>query len=160
MPATNAPGLESVIGPAVAGLLKGSKHLMKTSVPGLAAAGIAHVASQGARTCYLTIVTDRQIHTLSNQTENDFGLKTAQKGHTNVGRALAAAGDGVIRHIDSSSVPAGVPRPALDSGLAVAPQASAPSMADRLRELAALHQEGVLSDDEFASAKATLLGGL
>src|SRR4051794_32364968 len=39
---TSAGGssLESAISPAVASLLKGTKHLMKTSAPGLAAAGI------------------------------------------------------------------------------------------------------------------------
>ena len=31
---------------------------------------------------------------------------------------------------------------------------------DRLRELAMLHQEGILSDDEFASAKAKMINGL
>ncbi|WP_425574137.1 SHOCT domain-containing protein [Nocardioides bigeumensis] len=39
-------------------------------------------------------------------------------------------------------------------------QTSAPTLADRLRELATLHQEGILSDEEFASAKAKLLSGL
>jgi hypothetical protein len=42
------------------------------------------------------------------------------------------------------------------------PQAAAPaagpSMADQLEQIAALHQQGVLSDDEFAAAKAKLLG--
>ena len=34
--------------------------------------------------------------------------------------------------------------------------ASSPSMADQVNQLAALHQQGVLTDDEFASAKAKL----
>jgi outer membrane murein-binding lipoprotein Lpp len=33
-----------------------------------------------------------------------------------------------------------------------------PSMADQLQQIATLHQQGVLSDDEFAAAKAKLLG--
>lgn len=33
-----------------------------------------------------------------------------------------------------------------------------PSVADQLQQIAALHQQGVLSDDEFAAAKAKLLG--
>lgn len=37
-----------------------------------------------------------------------------------------------------------------------APQTS--SMIDQLNQLADLHQKGVLSDDEFAAAKAKLLG--
>ena len=41
-----------------------------------------------------------------------------------------------------------------------APRAAAgPSMADQLNQLADLHNQGVLSDDEFAAAKAKLLGG-
>jgi hypothetical protein len=41
---------------------------------------------------------------------------------------------------------------------AAAPQAAAPSMADQLNQLADLHKQGVLGDDEFAAAKAKLLG--
>jgi membrane protease subunit (stomatin/prohibitin family) len=40
-----------------------------------------------------------------------------------------------------------------------APRAAGPSMADQLNQLADLHKQGVLSDDEFAAAKAKLLGG-
>ncbi|WP_426241734.1 DUF2510 domain-containing protein [Nocardioides sp. LHG3406-4] len=155
-------GLESAVGPAVAGLLKGTKHLMKTSAPGLAAAGIAHIASAGSRTSYLTIATDRQIYTLSNQIPNSVGLKTAKKGHVDVGLALEAAGNTALG-IDSSSTAdtgaAALP-PATQPEAAVAAQPSAPSLADRLRELATLHQEGILSEEEFASAKAKLLSGL
>ncbi len=38
-----------------------------------------------------------------------------------------------------------------------APAASS-SMVDQLNQLAALHEQGVLSDDEFAAAKAKLFG--
>ena len=37
--------------------------------------------------------------------------------------------------------------------------AAAPSMPDQLSQLAALHEQGALTDDEFATAKARLLGG-
>jgi outer membrane murein-binding lipoprotein Lpp len=36
--------------------------------------------------------------------------------------------------------------------------AAGPSVADQLQQIANLHQQGVLSDDEFAAAKAKLLG--
>jgi hypothetical protein len=36
--------------------------------------------------------------------------------------------------------------------------AAGPSMADQLQQIAALHQQGMLTDDEFAAAKAKLLG--
>ena len=38
------------------------------------------------------------------------------------------------------------------------PPASSSPVIDELNQLAALHQEGVLSDDEFAAAKGKLLG--
>jgi len=34
-----------------------------------------------------------------------------------------------------------------------------PSMADQLSQLATLHEQGALTDDEFAAAKARILGG-
>jgi Short C-terminal domain len=39
------------------------------------------------------------------------------------------------------------------------PPAAGPSVADQLQQIATLHQQGVLSDDEFAAAKAKILGG-
>ena len=36
--------------------------------------------------------------------------------------------------------------------------AGGPSVADQLQQIATLHQQGVLSDDEFAAAKAKILG--
>lgn len=38
--------------------------------------------------------------------------------------------------------------------------AAAPTVSERLRDLAGLHQEGIRSEDEFAAAKAKILGGL
>jgi Short C-terminal domain len=37
--------------------------------------------------------------------------------------------------------------------------AAGPSVADQIQQIATLHQQGVLSDDEFAAAKAKILGG-
>jgi hypothetical protein len=49
--------------------------------------------------------------------------------------------------------------PAQQAPPAAAPQASASSpMIDQLNQLAALHQQGVLTDDEFTAAKAKLFG--
>jgi len=47
--------------------------------------------------------------------------------------------------------------PAQDAPAADA-SAAAPSMPDQLSQLAALHEQGALTDDEFATAKARLLG--
>jgi hypothetical protein len=49
--------------------------------------------------------------------------------------------------------------PAQQAPPTAAPQASASSpMIDQLNQLAALHQQGVLTDDEFTAAKAKLFG--
>ncbi|TNM37797.1 DUF2510 domain-containing protein [Nocardioides albidus] len=158
--------LEGAVGPAVAKLLKGGKGLMKASAPGMAAAGIGHLASNAARKSFLTIATDQRIHTLDNQSTNSVGLKTSNKGHNEVGIALQEAGNAILGISSSepgpvADVPHHVPAaqaPPAES--AAAPTAAAPTIGDRLRELAALHKDGILSDDEFAAAKATLLGGL
>jgi Short C-terminal domain len=44
-----------------------------------------------------------------------------------------------------------------DEQLALAVTTPAPSLADKLRELAALHQQGVLTPEEFAAAKQKLM---
>ena len=106
--ASGAPSaLEGAVGPAVAKLLKGGKGLMKASAPGMAAAGIAHLASNAARKSFLTIATDKQIHTLTNQTTNSVGLKTSNKGHNDVGRALEAAGNVVLGVVEVEPQPVG-----------------------------------------------------
>src|SRR5450755_4616812 len=54
--------------------------------------------------------------------------------------------------------------PAPEQQAAPAPEQQAPAaaasspMLDQLNQLAALHQQGVLTDDEFTAAKAKLLG--
>jgi hypothetical protein len=154
--------LEGAVGPTVAKLLKGGKGLMKASAPGMAAAGIAHLASNAARKSFLTVVTDKQIHTLTNQTASSIGLKTSNKGHNDVGRALEAAGNATlgIVVVEPQAV---VPAPVVAAAPEVAPTgqpAAAPTLSDRLHELADLHRDGILSAEEFAAAKATLLGGL
>ena len=134
---------------------------MKASAPGMAMAGIAHLSSNAARKTFLTIVTDKQIHTLTNQRSNSVGIKTSNKGHDDVGRALEIAGKAVLGVVEVD------PRAFAAPVITVAPTpppasqpAAVPALADRLRELANLHNEGILSDEEFAGAKAKLLGGL
>jgi outer membrane murein-binding lipoprotein Lpp len=48
--------------------------------------------------------------------------------------------------------------PAPEPPPAPAPAAAPSPMIDQLNQLATLHQQGILSDDEFAAAKAKLLG--
>ena len=43
-------------------------------------------------------------------------------------------------------------------GMSQVPASSAPSVSDQLAQLSSLHEQGSLSDAEFAAAKARLLG--
>jgi Protein of unknown function (DUF2510)/Short C-terminal domain len=153
--------LEGAVGPAVARLMKGGAGLMKASVPGLAVAGLAHVAGQEGRKSFLTIASDKAIHTLTNQSHNGL-ISKSNKGHNEVGLALEVAGNSVLGVVgDAVHEPVLEPHPASEPQSVVVSQAAAgPTLAERLRELAGLHKDGILSDDEFAAAKATLLGKL
>lgn len=149
-PQERGSALDGVVGSAVSTLFKGGAGLMKSSVPGLAVAGVAHLASAESRRAYLTIATDRTIHNLTNESHSGVMVRSV-KAHNEVGAELARAGASVLGEVQVE----------ISSHEAAQPiQATAPSLADRLRELAALHQEGVLSDEEFAGAKASLLAGL
>ena len=63
--------------------------------------------------------------------------------------AMEADQDARISGLEQQQAPAPAPAPA--------PPASSP-MIDQLNQLADLHQRGVLTDEEFASAKAKLFG--
>ena len=67
--------------------------------------------------------------------------------------AMEADQDARISDLEQQQAPAPAPAPAA----AAAPPASSP-MIDQLNQLADLHQQGVLTDEEFASAKAKLFG--
>lgn len=148
--------LESTVGPAVAGILKGGKHLVKGSAPGLAMAGIAHFASNEARKTFLTIATDKQIHTLTNQRHNGV-MNTSNKSHNDVGVALEAAGNAVLGIDPARHTFAAEAQPQTTAADATA---AGPTLSGRLRELAELHKEGILSDEEFTASKAKLLGSI
>lgn len=159
-----ATSSENAMGPAVAKLMKGGKAALKGSVPGLAATGIAHIASTESRTSYLTIATDREIHQLTNQGHNGY-VRTTHKGHVAIGRALEDAGNTVLgvnpdRTSGDPTDPSPVAPPPVPEATALNHPGGPASMGDRIRELAALHAEGILSDEEFAGAKAKLLSGL
>ena len=136
--------------------MKVSGGLMKATAPGLAVAGLTHLAGAEGRKSYLTIATDKEIHTLTNQSHNGFGVTKTNKGHNEVGLALEVAGNSVLGVVGvAAQEPTSAPQPAV-----VSPAAAEPTLSERLRELAGLHKDGILSDDEFAAAKAKLLAGL
>lgn len=152
-------GLDGVVGSAVSSLFKGGAGLMKASVPGLAVAGVAHLASAEGRRAYLTIATDRAIHNLTNESHNGVLVKS-NKAHNEVGAELAVAGMSVLGLAAATQTSPGIELKA-DSRHAVAIHSAAePTLADRLREMAELHRDGILSAEEFADAKARLISGL
>jgi hypothetical protein len=157
------PALAGTLGTAVTGLLKGGKALAKASPTGLAVtAATSYIASAATGKSLLTITTNKQIHTLTNQSANSVGLKVSNKAHNDVGFALETAGNaalGLHATLTQAVVASGAETPAIQP-VAAAQPAAAPSLSDRLRELAGLHAEGILSDDEFAAAKAQLLSGI
>ncbi|WP_162248869.1 DUF2510 domain-containing protein [Aeromicrobium sp. Root472D3] len=153
--------LEGSVGPAVANVLRGGKNIIRASAPGLAAAGIAHIASTGGRTSFLTISTDRQIHQLTNQGHNGI-VKTVNKAHNEIGAALEFAGNatlGATQTPDPKSV-TGTQTDSAFSTVAPPSRAASPTISERVRELADLHRDGILSDEEFSAAKAKVLDQL
>ena len=89
--------LEGVAAQAVATLLKGGAGLMKATVPGLAASGVAHIAKSMSEKSFLVIATDAQIHTLTNHFKNEYGIPTVKKEHEGVGRTLHQVGNSTRR---------------------------------------------------------------
>lgn len=144
-------------------LIKGGSSAFKATAPGLAMTGLSHVAKAKLGKTVLTIATDQRIHTITNEVHN--GVMTVTKGdHNDVGLALVEAGNWVLEslhprphHQLGGDTHLASARPQLPTEAAPIPPVE-PTVGDRLRELAGLHRDGVLSDEEFASAKAKLLG--
>jgi hypothetical protein len=66
-----------------------------------------------------------------------------------------ATQDERISAVEASQVPAQPTAEQLQSG----PSGGEPPMLDQLSRLTAMHDQGALSDEEFAAAKAKILGG-
>jgi hypothetical protein len=80
------------------------------------------------------------------------GKRTAQRRAEQEGQQ--ADQDARISDLEQQQAAQQAPPP---QAPAPAPSASSP-MIDQLNQLAALHQQGVLTDDEFSAAKAKLFG--
>lgn len=132
---------------------------------GIAAAGAGAVAKIMSAKAVLTITTDQRVHVLTNQTKHPrAGILMPRKDHESVGAVLERTGNSVLTALGRGPV---VPNaPALPSGQTEDSQeVSSPAMSSadvtaRLRELAELHQEGILDDADFLIAKRQLLGKL
>lgn len=115
------------------------------AIAGAATMGLNYLASKEKRTLFLTIATDRKTHTLS--TEGDM-LRLDDKA----GLGIEAAAQGVLAAATAS--------PQVNVHDAPAPAApQGDSLADQIKKLGDLHRDGVLSEEEFAAAKARLISG-
>jgi len=107
----------------------------------LATGGLNLLASKEKVQAFLSIATSTKVHQLSSS--------QASASEEKMGMALEAAGQSVLdlrRNV----------APTVAHQLA-SPAAVPKSVADQIRELAALHADGILSDEEFATTKASLL---
>lgn len=161
-------GLDSSTLQLASSLLKGSSALMKTSVIGAAVTTASHVTKSMTGESVLTIATDHKIHILTNRSPGTLG-KVAHK-EEGVGQTLEQVGNMMLQRLGRSTAPV-APSNAEPTGVSAVtgtgamhhpvppPHESLPSptLTDRLRELSALHEEGILDDAEFAAAKAALL---
>ena len=132
---------------------------------GLAAAGAGTVTKIMSAKAVLTITTDQRVHVLTNQAKHPkTGIPMPRKDHESVGAVLEQTGNSVLTALGRGPVVPNVP--ALPSGQIEPPQrvsASPVSTVDvtaSLRDLAQLHSEGFLDDEEFLEAKRQLLGKL
>lgn len=150
-----AGGIEGAVGQVVSAVFKGGSAAIKSStITGLAATGVGHLAKSMTYKATLTIVTDKAIHTVTNVVSNSVGVKIPKADHIEAGRILAETAAQILGH--STPGPAAEAIEPLSPSLAPADK----TVSDRLRELAVLHSEGILGEDEYASAKARLLSEL
>jgi len=102
----------------------------------VATGGLNYLLSESKRgDLYLTIITDKKTHSLHTSVPDDSEVRSMLK--------LEAAGSAVLKAPTSS---------------ADAPSGSSGSLAEEIANLKTLHDQGVLSDEEFNLAKAKLLG--
>jgi len=95
---------------------------------------------KGARLS-LTIVTDKKMHYFSPLSVSELDVESYQK--------ILAAGTAVLDQIQLRTIAATAPE---------TPVAPTAELGTQLKQISDLHAQGVLSDDEFAAAKAKLLG--
>lgn len=127
--------------------IKANSQIQDKSAGGRAMAsaaslGLSQMASNEKRLLFLTISTDRETYSLK---EKAGMLRLADQ----IPMRLELAGQGILDSL--AATPTATP--------SSAETAPAP-VTEQLKDLAALHRDGVLSDHEFADAKARLLGRL
>ena len=132
---------------------------------GLAAAGAGTVAKIMSAKAVLTITTDQRVHVLTNQAKHPTtGIPMPRKDHESVGAVLEQTGNSVLTalgrgpvSLSASALPSGQVEPSQGVGSS---SVSSVDVTASLRDLAELHKDGFLDDEEFFEAKRQLLGKL
>jgi hypothetical protein len=115
---------------------------MKATLPGLAIQGVGHLLQRKLeKKATLTITTDHEVHVIVKTNSEDL----------EVGQALEKVAQTIL-----GSAATTAPQPTMPQLPPAQPSRS--STAERIRELATLHDDGILDDAEFAAAKAKILG--
>jgi len=130
-----------------------SANVQKKSAAGRGAAavltlGLNLIGSKQRGDVYLTIVTDRQTYTLHVDPPRASVISAAQE--------LAVAGQSVLAQLAAER--AAQLQAGAASASASTPSPTKPkSVTDRLKELSKLHEQGMVSDDEFKEFRQNLL---
>ena len=138
---------------AVSGLIGGGiKALPLGAVAAAVSVGASHVIKAKSRKSTLTITTDMNIHSLTdNGDQAPVGRALERAALIALGLPLPQERAQIEARVSPESYPDVPGSPA---------QQQTSSVTDRLRELATLHREGLINETEFAMAKEKLLGSM
>ena len=138
---------------AVSGLIGGGiKALPLGAVAAAVSVGASHVIKAKSRKSTLTITTDMNIHSLTdNGDQAPVGRALERAALIALGLPLPQERAQIEARVSPESYPDVPGSPA---------QQQTSSVTDRLRELAMLHREGLINETEFAMAKEKLLGSM
>lgn len=146
---TDASGA-TLIGSA-ASIIGGTLRGFRGSLPGLAVAGVGHYLSKRRGKACLTFATEYTVHSLTNEVIAD---QKFERSHISMGESLYRAAMKALGKPLSNEAPV---QPQISKAQAQSLELSAP---EKLRKLSILHTEGILSDEEFAQAKARIIENL
>ena len=130
-----------------------SANIQKKSAAGRGAAmvltgGLNLLGPKQRGDVWLTIVTDRDAYTLHADPPYQHVIRSA--------RQLAAEGQAVLARLAAERA-AQLHAPAPSAPASTPPSTEPRSVTDRLKELSKLHDQGMVSDDEFKELRSNLL---
>lgn len=140
-------------------IIKGGTSAMKGSAVSAAVSGIANVVNAKTRVSTLTVTTAKKIYVLTNEVNNGLAAMPADS-HNAIGAVLESQGLNVLGKTPKVQTATLETAQVVDGSSSGESGVRTTSISERLRELASLHGEGILSDSEFAEKKAQLLSDL